>query len=379
MERSLAVILLLPVPAAWFRVLANDSKIVTPDVHGVHSGVIVLAGQTTEFFSGNFLPPSELADSIIDGLHRLPEPGQWLFSTDTFQDNLPGLSMGAQSGHVIRYDGAGNYSYFFCGTTADLQPAAPNIDALFLDRGQLIVSFETATAVAGTDYPRNDLLKFSRLDENCSSWQFDGPVFQGLDKIEAGSKIIGAVSVNDGFVFAFDRVTCTCPPGCPVPQCWDIGQLVKWNGTTFSEFDNLSDWEAGALIMGLSLQPETCPDLNGASPSDGEVDSCAASWRTDDGTVHYRLEWRPEDNAQAYNVYRGLLSELATLDPPALAPECRTDGGLQNIQFVLNDSEFPPQGDGFYYLVSAVIGGSEGSLGENGMGIRRVISNPCLP
>ena len=83
------------------------------------------------------------------------------------------------------------------------------------------------------------------------------------------------------------------------------------------------------------------------------------------------LRWRVEPGVSGYNLYRGLLSTLSSANyGDCIGP------GLTQTQVLLGDTD-PAVGDGFFYLVTAFSVLGEGTLGFDGGGTERVITNPC--
>ena len=105
---------------------------------------------------------------------------------------------------------------------------------------------------------------------------------------------------------------------------------------------------------------------------DGEGNVCDV----DDGTVQgvifqgTQLRWDGESDADDYNVYRG------DLGAPSLLPlaACYLAHGTA---LYVNDLDYPTVGDGFFYLVSRVASGVEGSFGRSSDGTERSIREVC--
>jgi Tol biopolymer transport system component len=95
-----------------------------------------------------------------------------------------------------------------------------------------------------------------------------------------------------------------------------------------------------------------------------------------------RLEWTVPHRALRYNIYRGMLSTLRlvgsvhTSDTIQLACGSTTDGDSDGLPD-MTDSQSPPAGDGFYYLVTGRNLEGEGPLGPAGALPPRVNDAQC--
>ncbi len=83
------------------------------------------------------------------------------------------------------------------------------------------------------------------------------------------------------------------------------------------------------------------------------------------------LRWQRNFLADSYNLYRGLISSL----PDYGTCQNADDPNLQDSEFV--DTELPPSGEAFFYLVSIRHDGNEGILGYATDGTLRVPQPPC--
>src|SRR3989449_8138374 len=71
--------------------------------------------------------------------------------------------------------------------------------------------------------------------------------------------------------------------------------------------------------------------------------------------------------ASGYQVYRGAMEGLA----PGNYGDCLTPGGdLADVGF--DDPSFPASGEGWFYLVTARVGGASGTLGYDSQGLERI-------
>ncbi len=85
------------------------------------------------------------------------------------------------------------------------------------------------------------------------------------------------------------------------------------------------------------------------------------------------LTWEPVQ--ASFNLYRGLLSVLASTGIYTPDSSSCLGSAIEVPQFT--DTDMPPHGDGYSYLVSAESAGIEGSLGDNSAGNERPNDTPC--
>ncbi len=121
---------------------------------------------------------------------------------------------------------------------------------------------------------------------------------------------------------------------------------------------------------------DVCPEVPDALQADRDGDGVGDACDADDGEVQglrlegARLHWEPEQGSESYDVYRGELGAPALV---ALAA-CRVAGLVVTFY---EDPDLPQPGDGFFYLVGRVAGGSKDTLGFRSDGTERVVNQPC--
>ncbi len=81
------------------------------------------------------------------------------------------------------------------------------------------------------------------------------------------------------------------------------------------------------------------------------------------------MSWTGVPGATSYRIYRDLLNALA----PDAYGQCL--GSPATTQFI--DPTAPPAGDGYFYLVTAVMAGTETPLGFTSDCMKRRNSAPC--
>jgi len=82
------------------------------------------------------------------------------------------------------------------------------------------------------------------------------------------------------------------------------------------------------------------------------------------------LSWQPEPHSAAYNLYRGVLPGTIPFDYGVCLA-----AGLGAPAY--NDAGIPSPDSAFFYLVTGVSGGIEGSPGPDGAGSTRPLTHPC--
>ena len=155
-----------------------------------------------------------------------------------------------------------------------------------------------------------------------------------------------------------------CGPGCG-EACSDVPA---------SSVDPTADNDGDGVPVGT----DNCPDVYNPSQvnTDGiaEGDDCDAN----DGLVDslrfknpIAMRWAADGGVTQYNVYRGPFTQVSPLDFEAAA--CfGTTGNLSTT-----DATIPEATKGFFYLVSGVIGGTEGSVGFSTSGAERSLNAVC--
>jgi hypothetical protein len=126
-------------------------------------------------------------------------------------------------------------------------------------------------------------------------------------------------------------------------------------------------------------------DLRGQRrPLDGDRDGAAA---VDRGAYEYdrndvlglafsgsaTMAWKAVSGAGSYHPYSGRLSTLRLRGVDA----CRDADDPNGSDLTFADAQNPPVGDGFAYLVTAVVAGAEQSPGFDSRGIERTLPLPC--
>lgn len=150
----------------------------------------------------------------VDAYHALPG-GAALFSVDVSVE-LPGIS--ARAADIILYN-TRNYSIEFSADVAGI-PAGVNVDALTLNGGDLIMSFDVTTELAGNIYQDEDLVRYDgvkfsmflqgasagidpRLDVDSAHQLDNGRLLLSFDV----SGVVGGVSVDGADVLEYDPVS----------------------------------------------------------------------------------------------------------------------------------------------------------------------------
>jgi hypothetical protein len=126
--------------------------------------------------------------TTIDACHLL-NGGDWLFSVEAPMDDPTGVARTFLPGDIARYDGA-TYTLFFDGVGVGLADGV-NVDAAFIryqdtidgplffqkDNGNLVLSFDVPTDIAGVTYFPADLVEFSKTFPGPAGWAVVGRYF----------------------------------------------------------------------------------------------------------------------------------------------------------------------------------------------------------
>jgi hypothetical protein len=220
---ALFVCILVSDPAAYAATTPLDSLSFSPDVTTLAKGITVNDedvllddfGTVGSLVNVGSLP----AATDVDAYHALPGNAAFFSIDTTF--TVPGVS--ARPSDVIRFSG-GIYSIEFSAETAGV-PAGVNVDALTLDGGDLIMSFDVTTELAGSVYQDEDLVRYdganfsmflrgasagiaARLDVDGAQQLDNGRLLVSFDV--SGS--VGGISFDGADVLEYE----------PVSGAWDL-------------------------------------------------------------------------------------------------------------------------------------------------------------
>ena len=306
---------------------------------------------------GNYVNELSLpGNPAIDAVHRMDRPGNWLFSLE-HPSNLGGtLANVAEGRDVLRYDApAVSYTVFFCGgAVAGAVDRRSNVDAIYLeaasggDSGDLIVSFDVPTEIAGAVYDPADLLRYTRTGPGCAGWQFAGLVFDASAAgagIATSDNLIGVDEVPGGsWILVFD-VPSDLQPSVG-PATYLPGQVARWDpgAGTFDLFDTLTSWPLKSEVDALSCQanPGRVPllVLDKSTMTAGDI---TLSWQSS-----------CSQGAETHAIYEGLIGAFTS----HVMKDC-----FDNLAD--NTEEVTPNPSSTYYLVVPTTSRDEGSYGSS--------------
>jgi hypothetical protein len=329
-------------------------------------GATFLPADLVRFAGGLYTPAPILTipgGPAVDAIEKMDKPGNWLFSIEAASDLGGMLASPADPRDVIRRDSAAVYSLFFCGAGAGI-PDGSNVDALALeggDSGQLLVSFDVPTTIGAATFDPADLVRFRRIGPACGNWTLGAPVL-AFDASTAGagvltsSNLIAVLRSGGKLVLAFDVPTDLAPSlGPPI---YVPGDLVLWDGVSFSVFVSLPAWPISSLVDAMAG-----PANPGRVPATLHVDKSIIT------PGDLTLTWTAScsEGANNYGIYEGTLGtwyshSLEDCDdtPPALTEEVAPAAGSN------------------YYLVVPQNGAEEGSYGLANFGERPVGAVQCI-
>ncbi len=302
----------------------------------------LLRGQNGAYVLQTALP----VGTEIASLHRRLD-GVWIFSP-----SYP-LTLGAtdyEPRDLVSFDGV-NFSLFLGGSAAGI-PAEARIDALFLDSGGApLLSFDVPVNLGGTDYSPSDLVRFSG---GLFSLAWDAQAAG----VPADADLAGADLDSGGNLITTFDVPTNLGGTDYLP-----GQLVRWNGITFSSFFIDPAWPTYGQLRDFSLVPASgaVPDGFGAPGVPLTV-----TYATGNLTLTWDVSCAAIDTD--YEIYEGALGTYYSH-----ASKFCTTGGLTTSTFA-----GPP--DSTYYLVVPRNTLGEGSYGSASSGAERPQgASACLP
>ncbi len=376
-DRALRALLICSVIAS-FPSRAQQEEFVSSDVdldinagqHEAFPGEISKHAAGTYLLESDLSVPGDLANNIVDGLHDFGAP-QWLFSLKPSSNNDLGgqLSPPADQRDVIRYDGVG-YSHFFCGPSVeDPVPEGSDIDAIYMDGTDLIVSFDVPTLIGGVDYLPSDLVRYTPTGEGgCSAWRLAAsPLeFDSSGRIELSRNVTGAAKTATGIVLAIDQdAILETAPG--TTASFRRGQLVRWDGSFFSEYRALANWPARNLVSALSLPTTPVP---AGSVSPGGSAGLAVFKNGEDLDLSWSSSCLSGD--ADYAIYEGVFGDFTSHVPRTCSTQGRVSATIT-----------PGSNGSHYYLVvpqSETREGSHGTVdlpGPGGVAERPVGISSC--
>lgn len=293
------------------------------------------------------------AGTPVDALHRMCS-GFLLFSVESPTD-LGGMTV--EPGDVVEFDGFLAYTPFFCAGGVGIPPGT-NVDAVFLlgdDSGDLVVSFDVPTDIAGVIYEPADLVQFARTGPGCSGWAVVGAFFDAsaaAPPVPISTNVTGADVDGPDVVLAFDVPT-TLGGATFLP-----GELVKWTTGGPVSYWRDPSWPISSRIDGFSLPtgPGTVPPTVTVKKAASPPGDLVLSWAVASG-------WSVND----YAIYEGTLGSWYS----HTSKVC-TDAGHDLTE------QFTPASGNTYYIVVPLNDNAEGSYGTDSSGnLRPRGSSPC--
>ena len=300
---------------------------------------------------------------MVDAIERMDKPGNWLFSIESASDLGGALVTPADPRDVIRVDSAAVYSLFFCGAAAGV-PDGSDVDAVSLeggDTGNLILSFDVPTDIGPATFEPADLVRFKRFGPACGDWALSAPVL-AFDASAAGagvatsSNVIGADRIGGKLVLSFDVPTDLAPS--LGPPTYVPGDLVAWDGVSYSMFLALPSWPIASLVNGL-----TGPANPGRIPPTLLVDESTIT----PGDLTLTWSTSCSQGASDYGIYEGTVGAWYSHS----LKDC-IDGAPALTE------EITPAAGNKYYLVVPQNGAEEGSYGIATAGERPVGGAVCI-
>ena len=320
--------------------LLAASHYLSPDVPSDLGAATFLPWEVVLSDSGTYSSALTLPDGTpIDALHRM-DSGEWLFSV-AWPVDIDGTVLDPRD--VIRFDGNG-YSVVLDGAAHGL-PDGSNTDALFLeggDAGDLILSFDVPTTIAGNTYAAADLVRFTGA---AVSLLLDASAVSPA--IPSTANVTGADQRGASTILTF-AIPTTLGASTFLP-----GELVSWDGAGFASFHGDPSWPLNSTANGFTFLAGP-----GEIPAMLQVDKSAVT------PGKLTLSWSASCSAGArdYGIYAGQLGNWYSHKQI----DCSDDGGDLT-------EEIAPAPSDRYYLVVPYNPNDEGSYGSDSSGIERPI------
>lgn len=307
----------------------------------------------------------------IDAIEKMDLKGNWLFSLEAPNDLGGALAAPAEPRDVIRGDVLNAvYGLFFDGScVTGVVPPGSDIDALYLDHGdagELVLSFDVPTTIAGTTYQPGELVLYKPSGLPPCGWTVAGSVIDfGLTLgtyLPSSANLIGADRDGADWILAFDVPTDLGPPGV---MTYTPGQVVLSDGLVTGLFDDLQTegipgWSIRARVDALACQanPGTIYD-----PTVLPVGLLLGKAVSPDITLYW-AGGSCSSGAVDYGIYEGTLANVHNGVYDHVRKDCSdAPPFLQETVTPLNTST--------YYLVVPQNGKVEGSYCTDSLGAQR--------
>lgn len=288
------------------------------------------------------LPPN----TPISALHRRPD-GTWLFSPfDTA--TLGGVDYEPRD--VVSYDGV-NFALQLDGSAVGI-PQGARIDAVFVDAGALVMSFDTPVALGGVDYGSSDFVKYA--GSFTSYW------IGSAHGVPSTSNIVGGALDGAGQLLMSFDVPTRLGPVDYLP-----GDIVRWSGSGFSTYWREPAWPAYAEMRDFSIPPAA-----GTVPEGGTGGGTPLTVQKAGGG-NLLLNWGAScaSSDTDYEIYEGLVAAPFSSHSSI---RCSTSGATS--------ATITPASGNRYYLVVPRNVVDEGSYGKRSDGTERPAgAAQCLP
>jgi len=252
-------------------------------------------------------------DPAVDALHKMDAFDNWLFSVGAANDLDGNLPDEAEPRDVVLYDGGpGVYSLFFDGDLViDPVPPTSNIDAIYLDPddgGDLIVSFDVSTTISGVTFQPSELVRYTLLGAVPTGWSLVGSEIDFAVSTPGyrprHANVTGADLVGGDWVLVVDIPTRLAPWGSLPPPVALRGQVVRWDGVTWTRFLDMQASGAPGWPNRVEVDALSCQ----ANP--GRIDSAIQQITLDkSGTdITMNCPGSCSSGAEFYGLYEGAIS-----------------------------------------------------------------------